>query len=271
MTQGSYTFDTFQSEQQQQELTRLQRKTKILHALDQQAWHQAALSPGMHALDLGCGTGALTVKLAKTLCPGSVVGVDASIEMVEHAIAKQSHHQIDNVQFVIGNAYNLTFPDATFDVVYARFLLQHLTEPIRALKEAYRVLKPGGRLCIIDIDDDWFSLYPEPDALTTFREQVVAIQQGQGGDPYVGRKLSVYGRQAGFENAISSVQVLTTDEYGAETLFGLLSFGAPYHASHPDFARIAADAKQQLYRQLTLTDVWASFGIFVTTCHKSER
>ncbi|MEO1401983.1 MAG: methyltransferase domain-containing protein [Cyanobacteria bacterium J06635_1] len=271
MSQGSYTFDTFQTKQQQQELTRLQRKTKILHALDQQAWHQANLSPGMHALDLGCGTGDLTFELAKTLCPGTVVGVDASAEMVNHAAAKQGHHQIDNVQFATGSAYDLAFPDATFDVVYARFLLQHLTEPIRALKEAYRVLKPGGRLCIIDVDDSWFSLYPEPDVFKVFREQVVAIQQSQGGDPHIGRKLSPYCRQAGFKEVQTTVQILTTDDYGADTLFGLLSFGAPYHASHPTFAEVAHQAQQQVYQQLRTSHFWASFGIFMTSCCKSEH
>ncbi|MEO0456471.1 MAG: methyltransferase domain-containing protein [Cyanobacteria bacterium P01_A01_bin.114] len=268
MTQGSYTFDTFHSEQQQQELSRLQRKTKILHALDRQAWQQAELSPGMHALDLGCGTGALTFELAKTLYPGTVVGLDASVEMVNHAVAQQQYQQIDNAEFATGCAYDLAFPDNAFDVIYARFLWQHLTEPIRALQEAHRVLKPGGRLCIIDIDDNWFSLYPEPDVFKLFREQVVAIQQSQGGDPYIGRKLSTYCRQASFQQTKTTVQILTTDEYGADTLLGLLSFGAPYYASHPTFAEIAHQAKQQLCQFLKTSYFWASFGVFVTTCRK---
>ncbi|NEP17320.1 MAG: methyltransferase domain-containing protein [Leptolyngbya sp. SIO4C1] len=273
MTTSSYAFDLLQREQQQQELARLAYKTNILYGVDCYAWQQAGLVPGMQILDLGCGSGRLTCELAKRWHPSSVVGVDISVAMIEHALTyhKKKTPQVQNLSFLVGDAHALPLPAASFDLVYARFLLQHLANPQQALQTVLKVLKPGGTLCIIDVDDSWFALYPEPPSFGSFREQIVAIQQRQGGDPYVGRKLSNYLQAAGFEDTRVAVRVLTTDDYGADRLLGLLSFGAPYHSRYPEFAKLALQAKREMFAQLETAHIWASVGVFVATGRKSDQ
>jgi ubiquinone/menaquinone biosynthesis C-methylase UbiE len=264
---SSYVFDGFETAYKQQEINRLNRKTTILQTIDRYACEQIGLRPAMTVLDLGCGSGTLTHELARAVYPGKTLGLDASTEMIAYASSNPSQ---ENVQFRVGNVYDLAFPEATFDRVYARFLFQHLTAPLRALDNIYRVLKPGGKLCVVDVDDDWFTLYPAPASFQVFREQILAIQQAEGGDPYVGRKLYSYLNDAKLQNTRSSIQIIGSDEYGTETLLDLLSFGAPYHEKYPQFSQVAKQAKQDIYSLINEREIWSSFGIFVATGVKSS-
>src|SRR3954464_14625761 len=86
------------------------------------------LRPGMDLLDLGCGPGTITVDLAARVAPGRVLAVDASAEVIAQAAATAA----GRAQFVVGDAYDLDAPDASFDVVHAHQVLQHLTDPVGA-------------------------------------------------------------------------------------------------------------------------------------------
>lgn len=102
---------------------------------------------GKYLLDLGCGAGENSVYFAKkgALC----VATDYSPGMVEVALRLASANGI-NIKGCTTNAMQMDFPDNTFDIVYASNLLHHLPEPKMAIREMYRVLKPGGRACFWD-------------------------------------------------------------------------------------------------------------------------
>jgi ubiquinone/menaquinone biosynthesis C-methylase UbiE len=96
---------------------------------------------GAKLLDIGCGTGRFTIPLACGLDGVSVTGADASAKMLEQAQAKPC---ADRAQWSVQNVCSQTFEDGTFDVVFISDMLHHLPNPVDALKECFRVLKPGG-------------------------------------------------------------------------------------------------------------------------------
>jgi ubiquinone/menaquinone biosynthesis C-methylase UbiE len=112
----------------------------------------ARLEPGESVLDVGCGTGTLAIAAKRRVgSSGSVHGVDASPEMIARAGKKATKAGVD-VVFNNGLAEALPFPDSHFDVVLSTVMLHHLPRAAReaGLREMRRVLKPGGRLLVVD-------------------------------------------------------------------------------------------------------------------------
>jgi ubiquinone/menaquinone biosynthesis C-methylase UbiE len=112
----------------------------------------AHIRPGDSVLDVGCGTGSLTLTAQSYAGPdGKVVGIDAAPEMIEVARKKASRAGL-GVVFEVGLIEKLDFPDATFDVVISRLAIHHLPDDLKhkGFAEILRVLKPGGHLLIAD-------------------------------------------------------------------------------------------------------------------------
>ena len=103
------------------------------------------LRPGMKVLDVGCGPGTITVGVAKAVEPGQVIGIDPSEREISTARDWAARAPVDgSLSFSVGDAHELDFPDATFDVVYSHTVTHFLLDPVRALREQKRVAKPGG-------------------------------------------------------------------------------------------------------------------------------
>ena len=124
------------------------------------------LRRGDALLDVGCGPGTITIDLARRVAPGSTVGIDLSPEVVESARASATESGVTSARFEVANVYALGFDDSTFDVAFAHQVLQHLTDPVAALVELRRVLRPQGLLAVRDADFSAFDWYPLDDRLT---------------------------------------------------------------------------------------------------------
>lgn len=108
---------------------------------------RAAPRAGMRVLDVACGDGEPALSIARVVRPtGRVVGIDLSERMIGVACERAKDAQLSNVDFQVMDAEELTFPDASFDLVTCRFGLQIVTDPDAAIRESLRVLKPGGRI-----------------------------------------------------------------------------------------------------------------------------
>jgi SAM-dependent methyltransferase len=149
----------------------------------------AALRPGMALLDVGCGPGSITRGFAERLAPGLVVGLDLSEETLAAARRDASERGLDNLQYQAGSVYGLPYADASFDVVYAHQVLQHLREPSVALREMLRVLRPGGLLAVRDVDWGTVAYWPADPWLDRFLQVHRDTWSRNGGEPHMGRKL----------------------------------------------------------------------------------
>lgn len=168
------------------------------HARRDAAFLLPRLRPGMSLLDCGCGPGTITVGLAQAVAPGAVVGVDLEASQVDLAIKAAAERGLANMTARAASVYRLPFPDGSFDVVFSHALFEHLSEPVAALDEIRRVLRPGGIAALASPDWSGNLMAPrDPDAERAV-ELYKAIQERNGGNPYVGRELGRLLGDAGF-------------------------------------------------------------------------
>jgi len=126
---------------------------EFLQKLKQQTYQEMGARSGARLLDVGCGTGDDVRTLAQIVGPqGSVVGIDNSEQMVAEARKRTEGLDLP-VEFRVGNAAHIDFPDNTFDGCRAERILIHVEDPRAVLAEMVRVTKPGGR--IVTLDADW--------------------------------------------------------------------------------------------------------------------
>ena len=123
------------------------------------------LRSGMRVLDVGCGPGSITLGLAEVVAPAEVVGVDLQPAQVEQARALAAERGVTNARFEVASVYELPFPNGSFDAVLAHGVLMGLREPVRALQELRRVLRPGGVVGVRDADMGCRHLHPRDAAL----------------------------------------------------------------------------------------------------------
>jgi len=199
------------------------------------------LKDGMQVLDVGCGPGSMTLGLAARIGSGHVTGVDLGESQVQLARQVAAQHGVANATFRSGNAYELPFPDAQFDAVFSHALIEHLAEPVRAMREFLRVLKPGGVMGVATPDWSGFLYGPLTTELSAAVKAYEALQVSNGGDVNVGHKLSQYAVEAGFEKVSQRARfenfeplTIITDLLAAK----LDLAGQPAHAAVlRDFAR----------------------------------
>ena len=140
----------------------------------------------MDLLDVGCGPGTITVDLAASVGPGRVTGVDREPAVVAEATGLLEASATGNLEFVTGDVYSLGFDDQSFDVAHAHQVLQHLTDPVAALVEMRRVLRPGGILAVRDSDYGGFVWAPADPVLDRWLELYHQVCSRNGADADAG-------------------------------------------------------------------------------------
>lgn len=155
------------------------------------------LTPETTLLDVGCGPGTVTIDLASRVA--RAVGLDRAPTVL--AAAREAAQGTSNVDFVEGDAYALPFEDDSFDVVYAHQVLQHLTDPIAALREMRRVARPGGYVAVRDADYSAMTWYPRVAGLDDWIALYQEVSQANSNDADAGRKLLSWVLEAGFDPA----------------------------------------------------------------------
>lgn len=167
-------------------------------------WRTAAnsaayLLPHLHdrqrLLDIGSGPGTITADLARRV--GEVVALeidDAAADLTRAELARQG---ITHATVVVGDVHSLDLSDDSFDVVHAHQVLQHVADPVGAVREMLRVTRPGGLVAARDSDYGHFSWHPAIDGLDRWLELYEAAARANGGEPHAGRMLLAWAHAAG--------------------------------------------------------------------------
>ena len=174
-------------------------------AADSAAYLLAHLRAGMDLLDVGCGPASITADLAERVAPGRVVALDAAAGALEAARATLSERGLsEQVEVTSGDVMALPFEDASFDVVHAHQVLQHLADPVGALAEMRRVTRPGGIVAVRDAVYSAMTWFPEPAGMEQWRSVYMATARANGGEPDAGSRLLSWARAAGFADVTAS-------------------------------------------------------------------
>lgn len=149
-------------------------------------------------LDVGVGPGTITVDFARRLPDGWVTGIDSAEPAVAATQSLAAAHGVTNVTIETGNAYALRFADTSFDVAHAHQVLQHLSDPVAALVEMRRVVRPGGLVAVRDADYAAMTWFPADPRLDRWLSLYHLLARTTGGEPDAGRRLRHWALQAGF-------------------------------------------------------------------------
>jgi ubiquinone/menaquinone biosynthesis C-methylase UbiE len=156
------------------------------------------LRPGMSLLDIGAGPGTITADLATLVRPGRTTALEANEAALD--ITRATFATLDiEVDFVVGDVHRLDIPDDSYDVVHAHQVLQHVGDPVQALKEMRRVCKPGGVVAVRDSDYRAFAWFPDLPGLDEWMDLYQRMARANGGEPDAGRRLLSWALAAGFE------------------------------------------------------------------------
>ncbi|MBO0981985.1 class I SAM-dependent methyltransferase [Microbacterium sp. SD291] len=176
------------------------------------------LSPSTRLLDVGAGPGSITVDFAAAVAHVTATEIDESALSLSRDLARS--RGLSNLDFSVEDVHALSFADDSFDVVHAHQVLQHVGDPVRALREMRRVAVPGGVVAARDADYagfHWFPVLPELDRwLDLYRRAARA----NGGEPDAGRRLLAWARAAGFEDVTATASTWCYADPGQRAWWG---------------------------------------------------
>lgn len=163
------------------------------------------LRHGMRVLDVGCGPGTITSALGDLVgADGDVLGIDSSEEII--AAVRETCTR-SNVRFAVQDISRLDAHDDSFDISHAHQVLQHLPDPVAALREMARVTRPGGLIAARDADYAAMTWYPSIRGLDEWLDVYQSVARSHHAEPDAGRRLLSWAIQAGLPDTIPSADV----------------------------------------------------------------
>jgi len=168
------------------------------------------INPTDRILDIGCGPGSITLDLASYIDQGSIIGIDieSARPALETAQQRAASEGKKNVTFQVGNIAKLDFDDGAFDVVHVHQVIQHVSDPVGALREMRRVCRVGGLVAVRETAE--MVWYPQLPGLGEWYELYKRVAKWTGGTYGVGRQLKALARKAGFKGEEVLMQDATT-------------------------------------------------------------
>ncbi|GAB3815842.1 class I SAM-dependent methyltransferase [Kribbella italica] len=233
------------------------------------------LRPGLSLLDVGAGPGTITAELAALVAPGRTTALEANESALDitratfaerglaprapgDVVAGSAGSPAIEVDFVVGDVHRLDLPDDSYDVVHAHQVLQHVADPVQALREMRRVCKPGGIVAARDSDYHAFTWYPELPELDEWMELYQRLARANQGEPDAGRRLLSWAREAGFEQVEATASNWTFANVEDRDWWGGMWADRVLQSAMADQARASGVPEAALERISAAWRAWAA-------------
>jgi len=238
-----------------------------IQRLKQIAIEQCRLKPGMSVLDVGCGTGLETVRLAKVVAPsGTVVGIDASEKFLVEARRRTAGLGLP-IDYRQGDALQIQFPEKTFDVARAERLFPYLAAPERALSELTRVTKPGGAVALIEPDFETVTINVSDRSLVRKVLHFDCDHHTQHG--WIGRDLPRLFKAAGLVDIEIEADVVIFEPTSFSAYF--LEIGRAAHQEQVISAIELDQWRQDIHRLLSRDELFCTISYFLAVGRVPDR
>lgn len=166
---------------------------------------------GSRVLEVGCGTGAQTVTLARRSAGARFVAIDISAESLKEARRRTEAARLTNVEFRVADLFALPYRSESFDHVFVCFVLEHVPRPALALSIVRDLIQPGGTITLIEGDHGSAYFHPESAAARAAIGCLIELQRASGGNPLMGRELYSLLVQSGFGGICVSPRMVYVD------------------------------------------------------------
>lgn len=204
------------------ELRRLEAQAALSWPSELRQLRGLGLQDGMRVLDVGCGSGAVTQRLAEVLPSSPIVVVDQDADLLEEARRALAPYR-ERVTVLAGDVEDLPAAAHGADFALARFVLQHVADPVAVADGVRRALRPAGTFAVLDVDGGlWGVAEPFFPETTTLYARAWAAQSARGGDRFIGRKLWRVLRQAGFQDLKLDLVASHSGEAGLDPFLPLI-------------------------------------------------
>jgi ubiquinone/menaquinone biosynthesis C-methylase UbiE len=200
------------------ELERLRAQVEMSWNVEHCRLAALGVEDGQRIVELGCGPGFVTQRLASWLPRGTIVGVDPDPRMLAVASRVAAEAGAGRVALLRSTAAATALRSDSFDGAISRYLYQHLADPVGAAAETLRILRPGGYHIIIEVDDGlWGLAQPEFPAFRDWHRRRARAQSRRGGDRFIGRRLGRIFRAAGYVRIQLDLFAYNSDDLGMQT------------------------------------------------------
>jgi len=201
----------------QEENIRLQDQASTLVEL---LHSDTSYPPGSRVLEAGCGVGAQTITVARNSPHARITSIDISESSINEAAAGASSAGLKNVRFQQADIYNMPYEPQSFDHVFVCFVLEHLSNPLDALKSLKALIVPGGTVTVIEGDHGSAYFHPDSEAAHKAIQCQVELQRRAGGNANVGRMLYPLLSAAGYGSVSVSPRMVYADSSKPELVDG---------------------------------------------------
>jgi amino acid adenylation domain-containing protein len=211
---GSYQLKSF-TENKDAEVKRLQAQVNLFFDKEFELYVRYGLKNGMKIIECGSGPGFLMRNILKMLpdCDATALEIDPFLfEILKSNAVENNVKLFDTINASI---YDTQLPENTFDFIITRLVIEHLQSPLDAIKELYRILKPGGKLVIVSNDFAYHLVtYPVIKELDEMYDAYCRSRLSEGGNPLIGRQIPAYLKKNNFTNVQLEVICVHSDLVG---------------------------------------------------------
>ncbi|MFF7995589.1 class I SAM-dependent methyltransferase [Kitasatospora xanthocidica] len=224
---GSYQVTTIAGSTER-EIERLRSQVELFWPEESRLYAENGLRDGIAMVELGCGPGFTTEKILELLPETRITAVEIDPLLVETARERLARPFGDRLDIVEGSIMDTGLPSDSYDFALTRLVLEHLPDPVAAVREVTRILKPGGRAVFVDNDFEMHLMTsPHIPALGELYDAYCRSRVDEGGNPTIGRELPGVLRRGGLSAITFTVVSAHSDVVGSKSFLGSEGVGIP--------------------------------------------